>query len=1076
MRKIILCLTGLTLGLAGTSCRSSKGPNNYVPLRTQSAGTFAAMNSKRVLRAAMQYPKKAAKPVQQVPMSLTASDGTGLRLTTLKARAVVQGPLAFTELHLAFHNPESRVREGRFTITLPPGATVSRFAMRLNTGWQEAEMVERQAARQIYEDFLHRKQDPALLEKKAGNEFRARIFPIPANGVKEIKLSYSHELADAKQAYKLFLRGLPKMDSLEITAFVGQQTVSSNAASSLGGVTVSHKVVKVSKQSFAPDRDFVVAQSSSIAGLRHGNLALARVAPKLSAKKAAMDSLMLLVDTSASRAAGFYSQVEQVGALVEHLKKTRGGEMKLHLACFDQQVATIFAGPVSEFGKRDLDQILARRPLGASNLHRALTWAGQQGNYQRLVLMTDGITTAGKTEGGDLRASVGRLATTAKVQRLDVVLVGGIRDEAGMRGLVTGTLKRDGVVLDGQRPAGQLADRLNKQTISGIKVSVPGARWVWPRTMDGVQPGDHQLVFADLPDGALAQGKAMTVSLAGAVSQDHAVKLASVNKPLLQRAWVKARMSHLERQGQTGNLDPDMGDAIRKQIIKLSTNHRVLSDYTALLVLETEADYRRYGIKRNALSNILVVGQSGVEVMQRGLKDSGVKLPPRPRPRPDVRRPVNKRPITRGEDDQTGRPAQGAAEQKPMDRRDANKQQVQVQKLERRVEAMKKTVLRSKARLSVVRPSVVPTPKPRPARRPPVQPAPAAESPAAPPRMAASTTSDEEAPRRRRASRPEKPKGPPALTGKLAQVAKLIEDGKVEQALVDALLWRAQQPGDVMALLALGQALEAYGNTTLAARVYGSIIDLFPSRADLRRFAGERLEALGKAGRQLATDTYGKAVKQRPDHALGHRLYAFALVRQGKLEQALSALEAGLTQRYRISRGGVMRILREDLGLVAAAMAAANPNSRAALIGRLQKHGASIADKPSMRFVLTWETDANDVDFHIRDGQGGHAYYSNKSLESGGTLYADVTNGYGPECFTINGAPQAFPYRLQIHYYSRGPMGYGMGKLQIVRHDGQGGLRFEDRPFVVMNDSAYVDLGLVKGDEKKAKPLQQLPH
>ena len=65
MRKLILCLTGLTLALAGTSCRSSKGPSNYVPVRTQSAGTFAAMNSKRVLRAAMQYPKKTAKPVQQ---------------------------------------------------------------------------------------------------------------------------------------------------------------------------------------------------------------------------------------------------------------------------------------------------------------------------------------------------------------------------------------------------------------------------------------------------------------------------------------------------------------------------------------------------------------------------------------------------------------------------------------------------------------------------------------------------------------------------------------------------------------------------------------------------------------------------------------------------------------------------------------------------------------------------------------------------------------------------------------------------------------------------------------------------
>jgi hypothetical protein len=38
-------------------------------------------------------------------------------------------------------------------------------------------------------------------------------------------------------------------------------------------------------------------------------------------------------------------------------------------------------------------------------------------------------------------------------------------------------------------------------------------------------------------------------------------------------------------------------------------------------------------------------------------------------------------------------------------------------------------------------------------------------------------------------------------------------------------------------------------------------------------------------------------------------------------------------------------------------------------------------------------------------------------------------------------------------------MGYGMGKLEIVDHDGKGGLTFEERPFVVMADGAFVDLG-----------------
>jgi hypothetical protein len=83
----------------------------------------------------------------------------------LEGRAVVEDPLTFTELKLTFRNPQPRQLEGQFEITLPPGAAISRFAMRIGDSWQEGEVVELQAAREAYEDFLHRRQDPALLGK-----------------------------------------------------------------------------------------------------------------------------------------------------------------------------------------------------------------------------------------------------------------------------------------------------------------------------------------------------------------------------------------------------------------------------------------------------------------------------------------------------------------------------------------------------------------------------------------------------------------------------------------------------------------------------------------------------------------------------------------------------------------------------------------------------------------------------------------------------------------------------------------------------------------------------------------------
>ena len=76
----------------------------------------------------------------RAPVSLTASDGTGLKLVSLRARAVVEEPLAFTELHLVFENPNDRTIEGRFEIDMPPGAAISRFSMKVHGAWQEGEV------------------------------------------------------------------------------------------------------------------------------------------------------------------------------------------------------------------------------------------------------------------------------------------------------------------------------------------------------------------------------------------------------------------------------------------------------------------------------------------------------------------------------------------------------------------------------------------------------------------------------------------------------------------------------------------------------------------------------------------------------------------------------------------------------------------------------------------------------------------------------------------------------------------------------------------------------------------------
>jgi hypothetical protein len=988
--------------------------------------------------ASFRFPKASAdRPVEAVaPIQLTASDGTGLSLVALEANGILEPPLAFTELHLTFANPRDQTIEGRFRIALPPGAALSRFAMKIGGAWQEGEVVERQRARQTYEEFLHRRQDPALLEQEAGNEFSARVFPIPARGRKEIVVSWSHAMPRADEPYVLSLLGLSQVGQLDVRVLLGERPASGDApASNLGGEVSDRRVVELHKRDWTPDRDFEIGQDrvADRAGLRHDNLAVVRVAAPVEAMPQIpqeIAGLYVLLDSSASRALGYGAQVRRLAELISGLRDGAGGSTPVGVAAFDQEVVPVFEGAASGFSAAEVQRLGARRPLGASDLEGALDWladrlARSNGKYPRVLLVTDGVATAGETETRALKAAVHALGRRG-VERLDVLAVGGLRDEAVLRELTTGNLAHDGQRLDGDAPLAEIARRLTLACRSGIRVEVEGAAWVWPETLDGVQPGDEALVYADLPSR-----RPLRLTLDGR-PLPLGGELASAERPLLERAWAQARIERLLhlRDAALGS-DEDLRQALGLQVVELSVRHRVLCPFTAMLVLETEADYARFGLDQKSLSNILTVGPGGLEVLARI--------------RPDLL------PATRWGAPKMAEPDLAVSSLGDLDEPEVAEEVAEgvpdgvVGGVEGGVAGgMIGGVVGGEpvAAVEIPAPPAVPAP-------------PGTETDAAPLRIA---RPDE------RIAAEEEPQRSAPYSGRFGEVMKHLAAGRIAPARALAETWNTEAPGDVLALLALGEAWEAAGEKAAAARAYGSLIDLFPSRVDLRRLAGERLERLGEAGLGLAIDTYRKAVLDRPDHPSSHRLLAWALLRAGRFEEAFAALEKGLDQHYPSGRfAGVERVLQEDLGLLAAAWLHAEPSRRAEVLDRLHAHDAHLESEPSLRFVLSWETDANDVDLHVWDRRGGHAYYSAPTLPSGGELYADVTTGYGPECFTVRSpkGPAAAPYELKVHYYSRGPMGYGMGILQVVGHDGKGKLSVEPRPFVVMADGAMVDLGAV---------------
>ena len=91
----------------------------------------------------------------------------------------VRDGVVTTHVDQLFRNETGRDLEGQYVFPLPPGAVVSSFTMWVDGVALEAQILNAEEARAIYEDFVRRAIDPALLEYVGRGAVSARIFPVP---------------------------------------------------------------------------------------------------------------------------------------------------------------------------------------------------------------------------------------------------------------------------------------------------------------------------------------------------------------------------------------------------------------------------------------------------------------------------------------------------------------------------------------------------------------------------------------------------------------------------------------------------------------------------------------------------------------------------------------------------------------------------------------------------------------------------------------------------------------------------------------------------------------------------------
>lgn len=279
---------------------------------------------------------------------------------------------------------------------------------------------------------------------------------------------------------------------------------------------------------------------------------------------------------------------------------------------------------------------------------------------------------------------------------------------------------------------------------------------------------------------------------------------------------------------------------------------------------------------------------------------------------------------------------------------------------------------------------------------------------------------------------------PKKREARFALVTALQQAGKLEEALTEARAWRAVDAYNLVVVRLIGDLLSELGRPDEALRVYSAVVELLSEDPDAQRALATVLKQSGQLG--AAKQRLLAAHQLRPEDSRITFELADANVRLGEHAEAkrlLTQIASDPKTPHKIAYP-----TKQRLGQLLAAErrdAKANANEQqiqqlTAAIDALQIKGGVDND---IKIYLTWDTNRTDVDLWVTTPSREKIFYSHKQGKHGGALFDDVTDGYGPESFTVKRA-QPGTYEVQVNFYgtSRDTFREARGEVTIVIDEG----------------------------------------
>lgn len=145
----------------------------------------------QVKKVQQQEPLPTAIPTLRILHDTAAS---AIRISSLHIEVKVTANIATTTFDMEFYNPNNRMLEGEFDFPLADGQQIVRYGLDIEGKMREGVVAEKAKARLAFENTIRRQVDPGLVEKTKGNNFRTRIYPLPAKGSRHILIAMEQVL------------------------------------------------------------------------------------------------------------------------------------------------------------------------------------------------------------------------------------------------------------------------------------------------------------------------------------------------------------------------------------------------------------------------------------------------------------------------------------------------------------------------------------------------------------------------------------------------------------------------------------------------------------------------------------------------------------------------------------------------------------------------------------------------------------------------------------------------------------------------------------------------------------------